>query len=166
LQLTQRDQVQEEILPILSRVITSKYAHSALIFIALEWSWILGDKKNLKELLVSISPDFKMPVSGNLMKRSIDRLCNDVLESSKERLREQLQGLMFEFKDQEELWPARLVIVSCVERLYPDDFPKLMRRDQLFQRHYQNDQHSISAWRSDGPVTLGEIVSEYMDPTR
>ena len=166
MQITQRDQVQDQILPILQRVLRSQYAHSALIFIALEWSWILGDKTNLRELLVSISPHFKMPVSGNLMKRSVDRFCNDVLESSKEQLREQLQGLMFDFKEQSDLWPARLVVVSCVQRLYPDDFPKLMRRDQLFQRYYQNDAHSISAWRSDRNVTFGEIVSEYMNPTR
>lgn len=166
MKITQAQQYQSEIVPILQRVISSEHAHLRVSFVSLEWAWLLGKQNNLRDLLVSIPATLKLPVSGTQMKQSVDRFCTVVLDQSKDLVRSILQELIIDLRERAELWPARLIAVSCVERLYPDDFRKLMNRDQLYRRHYQGDPHPISAWRSDRVVKLGEIIAQYMNPRR
>ena len=100
------------------------------------------------------------------MKKEVENFCVQFVETKKDKVRTALLDLLKELKDQPELWPARLYTLSCINQLYPDDFPKVMKRGGLYKRFYKRDQKSISAWRSDGDVTLGEITDEFMNPMR
>ena len=38
-----------------------------------------------------------------------------------------------------------------------------MKKGKLYAKYYKKDDRRISAWRSDGDVTFGEIVREFMN---
>ena len=158
--------LQAETLPLFRRILKSPNAYAKMIFRALRWSWEFGTKDDLTETLKSITPDFRAPVSGTDMKKEVENFCVQFVETKKDKVRTALLDLLKELKDQPELWPARLYTLSCINQLYPDDFPKVMKRGGLYKRFYKRDQKSISAWRSDGDVTLGEITDEFMNPMR
>jgi hypothetical protein len=155
-----------EMLPILRRVLSSTNAHAKIIFRALRWSWEFGTKDDLKESLKSINPNFSAPVSGTDMKKEVENFCVQFVETKKDKVREPLLELLEELKDKPELWPARLYTLSCITALYPDDFPRVMKKGGLYKRYYSKDKKRISAWRSDRDVTMGEITTEYMNPLR
>lgn len=158
--------LQTETLPLFRRILKSPSAYAKMIFRALRWSWEFGTKDDLKETLKSITPDFSAPVSGTDMKKEVENFCVQFVESKKDKVREALLELLRELKDEPKLWPARLYTLSCINQLYPDDFPKVMKKGGLYKRYYKRDKKRISAWRSDGDLTLGEITDEFMNPMR
>lgn len=165
--------INDEVIPLFVRVLKSPTAHAQMIFRALRWSWEFSTKEGqeiskdkIKEFLMSITPDFSVPVSGTDLKKEVENFCIQFVEPKKDKVRELLLELIRELKDKQELWPARLYTLSCINQLYPDDFPKVMKRGGLYKRYYQKDQKRISAWRSDGDVTLGSITDEFMNPMR
>jgi hypothetical protein len=148
------------------RMISSKQAHSSLIFDGIYWAWTLGNQDDLKEILTKIPPDFKVPVSGVELRSKVNQICVDINQPDKDYLSKQLEDLLVDLKDKEELWPARLITVTCINQLYPDSkLNELMKTHRLY-KNYQNDRKMILAWRSDREVTLGEIVKDYLNPVR
>jgi hypothetical protein len=147
-------------------MISSKQAHSSLIFDGIYWAWTLGNQDDLKEILTKIPPDFKVPVSGVELRSKVNQICVDINQPDKDYLSKQLEDLLVDLKDKEELWPARLITVTCINQLYPDSkLNELMKIHRLY-KNYQNDRKMILAWRSDREVTLGEIVKDYLNPVR
>ena len=163
--LSEKKGLQKETLPLMHRVLSSSNTFAKITFRALRWARVMGEERDLKASLKSISPQFSAPVSGTDMKQEVDDFCQ-FIKDQKEEFREPLLELITEIKDQPELWPTRLYTLSCIHALYPDDFPKVMKRNNLFNKHFEKDDKKISAWRSDRPVTIGEIASEYMNPLR
>lgn len=158
-------EVGREMLPVLKRIIKSKSAYSTLVFFSLELAWQVNKGEGLKEHLLAIDPEFNAPVSGTELKLEVDRFCKVVIGVKyKDEVRETLFQLLVDLKTQTDRWPARLLSASCVKHLYPDDFPRIMKKNQLFQKYYAKDAQQVAAWRSDGAVTLGQIFNEYMNP--
>ena len=156
----------EEIRPSVFRVISSREAYPSVIFDGIYWAWALGDQSDLGVVLTKITPDFKVPVSGTELRVKVNQVCADISQPDKDQLSEQLEDLLVSLKDQDELWPARLITVTCISQLYPDGkLAELMKKHKLY-KNYQKDKKMILAWRSDREVTLGEIVRDYLDPTR
>ena len=159
--------VEGEMVPVLRRVMQSSSAHSTSVFFSLELAWKVTLEEGLRENLMSITPDFNAPVSGTELKKEVDHFCEDVVgDRYKDSVREIFLNLLEELKDKPAQWPARLITVSCVYHLYPDDFPALMRRGRLFKRYYKRDNKRVAAWRGDGSVSLSSIYTEYLNPKR
>lgn len=146
------------------RVLSSSTASSPILFYSLRQLWALGGVELLPEALKAINPDFRVPVAGTELRLDVEDYCNGYVAGAKDEARTKLLELLSELENKPELWPARLYTLSCVHALYPDDFPRFMKKGGRYRKYFQRDKTTIRAWRSDGNTTLGEIAQEMMNP--
>jgi hypothetical protein len=146
------------------RILSSSTAASWNISYSLRQLWSLGGVELLAQSLKTINPDFRTPVAGTDLRLDVEDFCNGYVANAKDEARSALLGLLEELQSQPELWPARLYTLACVHALYPDDFPRFMKRKGRYQKYWKRDNTVIRAWKSDGNTTLGVIAQEYMNP--
>lgn len=146
------------------RVISSERAATRLIFDGLYWAWTLGDQSDLKALLMSLPKEFKVPVLGRELRENVDQVCADLSSADRDVLYEQLEDTLVSLKSKREHWLARLITVACLDQLYPDGatVKTLIKKHRLY-KSYRRDSREILAWETDRQVTLGEIVTRYID---
>jgi len=146
------------------RILSSSTAASWNISYSLRQLWSLGGVELLAQSLKTINPDFRTPVAGTDLRLDVEDFCNGYVANAKDEARSALLGLLEELQSQPELWPARLYTLACVHALYPDDFPRFMKRKGRYKKYWKRDKTVIRAWKSDGNTTLGVIAQEYMNP--
>jgi len=146
------------------RILSSSTASAPIIFYSIRQLWRLGGVELLPDTLKAINPNFRVPVAGTELRLDVEDFCNGYVVSAKDEARSTLLGLLDELQTKPELWPARLYALSCVHALYPDDFPRFMKKKGRYKKYFRRDKTPIRAWRSDGNTTLGEIAQELMNP--
>jgi hypothetical protein len=153
-----------ETIELFKRVLSSKIASSSIIFFTLRQLWVLGGVEHLADALKAINPEFRVPVSGTYLRLDVEQFCDEYVSVQKDEARPILQNLIDELGSDAQYWPARLYAITCIHRLYPDDFPRFLKSKRRFKRYFKRDKTVVRAWRSDHNTTLGEVVQEQLNP--
>ncbi|MBU1432235.1 hypothetical protein KKF91_16990, partial [Myxococcota bacterium] len=115
-------------------------------FAALNMIWDFGGVERLGEALRALPVEASWPEEEDSLKLEVEQLCIHRVAQKKDQARLVLETLL----DEAEPWPARLYAVGCLQTLYPDDAPELLKP-------LRKDQTPIKGWGAAS--TLGEIAA-------
>ena len=144
----------------LLRLIRSPRVHRRHIFEALGYFWEVYGTDSLKELLYGINSK-QFPVSGEELRVNVESFCTDrVRPYADTALRELFEEIFDNSLESPEKWPASLYSLTCLAKVYPDEFRRLMTRKR--RRAVQRNGTRISGWTPGQRISLEQIMEDFI----